>query len=134
MRKWAREIPVDPARAFPGHGQMKHEQLEIERLKREVAKLKAERDIPTPRPSSRGTQYEVGVHREAPRYLADRVLWESLDVSRSGFHAWLSRTPSQRTRGGEEIGANARAEFHPGSARTYGVLHPEFSVQQPNSK
>jgi len=31
--------------AFPGHGQMKPEQLEIERLRREVNKLKAERDI-----------------------------------------------------------------------------------------
>ena len=30
---------------FPGHGQMKPEQLEIERLRREVNKLKAERDI-----------------------------------------------------------------------------------------
>jgi transposase len=45
LRKWAREMSVDPAQAFPGHGQMKPEQLEIERLKREVAKLKAERDI-----------------------------------------------------------------------------------------
>lgn len=31
--------------AFPGHGQMKPEQLEIDRLRKEVAKLKAERDI-----------------------------------------------------------------------------------------
>ena len=31
--------------AFPGHGQMKPEQEEIAQLKREVAKLKAERDI-----------------------------------------------------------------------------------------
>jgi hypothetical protein len=29
----------------PGHGQMKPEQLEIAQLKREVARLKAERDI-----------------------------------------------------------------------------------------
>jgi transposase len=35
----------DPEQAFPGHGQMKPEQLEIGRLKREVTKLKAERDI-----------------------------------------------------------------------------------------
>jgi len=35
----------DPLHAFPGHGQMKPEQLEIARLKREVLKLKAERDI-----------------------------------------------------------------------------------------
>ena len=35
----------DPQHAFPGQGQMKPEQLEIARLKREVTKLKAERDI-----------------------------------------------------------------------------------------
>ena len=45
VRKWVKELGADPKQAFPGHGQMKPEQLEIERLKREVAKLRAERDI-----------------------------------------------------------------------------------------
>ena len=45
LRKWVREFATDPRDAFPGHGQMKPEQLEIERLRREVARLKAERDI-----------------------------------------------------------------------------------------
>ena len=45
LRKWVREFGSDPVQAFPGHGQMKPEQQEIERLKREVTKLKAERDI-----------------------------------------------------------------------------------------
>ena len=45
LRKWMKELAADPGQAFPGHGQMKPEQLEIERLRREVAKLKAERDI-----------------------------------------------------------------------------------------
>ena len=45
LRKWVREYGEDPSQSFPGKGQMKPEQLEIERLRREVAKLKAERDI-----------------------------------------------------------------------------------------
>jgi len=45
LRKWVRELSADPQHAFPGQGQMKPEQLEIERLRREVQKLKAERDI-----------------------------------------------------------------------------------------
>ncbi len=45
LRKWVREFAADPAQAFPGHGQMRPEQQEIERLRREVARLKAERDI-----------------------------------------------------------------------------------------
>jgi transposase len=45
LRKWAKDFASDPAQAFPGHGTMKPEQAEIERLRREVQKLKAERDI-----------------------------------------------------------------------------------------
>lgn len=45
LRKWVKEFGSDPVQAFPGHGQMKPEQQEIERLRREVNKLKAERDI-----------------------------------------------------------------------------------------
>ena len=45
LRKWMKECSTDPQYAFPGHGQLKPEQLEIDRLRGEVAKLKAERDI-----------------------------------------------------------------------------------------
>lgn len=45
LRKWVREQSADQQQAFPGHGQMKPEQPEIEKLRREVAKLKAERDM-----------------------------------------------------------------------------------------
>ena len=45
LRKWIRDFEADPRHSFPGQGQMKPEQLEIERLRREVIKLKAERDI-----------------------------------------------------------------------------------------
>jgi len=45
LRGWVKLLADDPQHAFPGHGQMKPEQLEIARLKREVIKLKAERDI-----------------------------------------------------------------------------------------
>ena len=45
LRRWMRETEADPRHAFPGHGQVKPEQQEIDRLRREVTKLKAERDI-----------------------------------------------------------------------------------------
>ena len=45
LRKWVKDWEADPQHSFPGQGQMKPEQLEIERLRREVIKLKAERDI-----------------------------------------------------------------------------------------
>ena len=40
-----KEFEDDPRQAFPGHGDMKADQAEIERLRREVQKLKAEREI-----------------------------------------------------------------------------------------
>ena len=45
LRNWTKAFEADPVDAFPGQGRMKPEQLEIERLRREVRKLKAERDI-----------------------------------------------------------------------------------------
>ena len=45
LRKWVRDYEADPQQAFPGQGKMKPEQLELERLRREVRRLKAERDI-----------------------------------------------------------------------------------------
>jgi putative transposase len=55
-----------------------------------------------------------------------RAIWPvswicgALGVSRSGFHAWLTRAPSARSRSDEEIGAKVRASFM-GSDRTYGA-------------
>ena len=45
LRDWVKKCAEDPQHSFPGHGQMKPEQMQIAQLKREVIKLKAERDI-----------------------------------------------------------------------------------------
>jgi transposase len=45
LGKWVRTFKADPAQAFPGHGRLKPEQAEIERLKKELIRVKAERDI-----------------------------------------------------------------------------------------
>src|SRR6202044_3906880 len=47
-------------------------------------------------------------------------LCEALDVSRSGFHAWLHRGPSARAQFDEQLTAKVRTSFV-GSARTYGA-------------
>ena len=69
---------------FPGQGQMKPEQLEIAQLKREVIKLKAERDIPK---KSRGLLRE-GIDVKFGFVAKHRGIWpagwlcEALGVSR----------------------------------------------------
>ena len=45
LRKWVKDVEADPAQAFPGQGQMKADQAEIAKLRKDVAKLKMERDI-----------------------------------------------------------------------------------------
>ena len=45
LRRWVKEFGADPQHAFSGLGQMKPEQQELERLRKEVVRLKAERYI-----------------------------------------------------------------------------------------
>ncbi|MCR6670728.1 IS3 family transposase [Devosia ginsengisoli] len=122
LRKWVREQSADPQQAFPGHGQMKPEQLEIEKLRREVAKLKAERDILK---KGRGLLRQ-GLDMRFSFVAKHRGIWpvswicEALGVSRSGFHAWLNRSPSRRAQYDEVLVAGIRSSFA-GSDRTYGA-------------
>src|SRR6478752_3063777 len=50
------------------------------------------------------------------------VAWlcEAMGVSRSGFHAWLNRSPSARSRSDETVGQQVKASFL-ASDRTYGA-------------
>jgi transposase len=45
VSRWVREAKSDKVHAFPGRGQQTPEDAEIARLKRELARTKAERDI-----------------------------------------------------------------------------------------
>jgi transposase len=45
LRGWVKAHREDPTHAFPGLGQQKPEAAELTRLRREVARLKMERDI-----------------------------------------------------------------------------------------
>ena len=45
LGRWVRQFTADKAQAFPGRGQMKADDAEVARLRRELAKTKAERDI-----------------------------------------------------------------------------------------
>jgi transposase len=45
LRRWMRELTAIPVAAFPGNGQMRADLVEIAALKKEVARLRAERDI-----------------------------------------------------------------------------------------
>jgi len=95
LRSWVKKFAEDPQHAFPGNGQMKPEQLEIARLKREVIKLKTERDIlKKPRPTSRRNRREVLLHSEAPGDLA-RGLDARGARCLAGWLLWLAEKTTQ---------------------------------------
>jgi transposase len=45
LRKWVRNVEAHRHQAFPGQGRMRPDDAEVARLRRELAKTKAERDI-----------------------------------------------------------------------------------------
>jgi len=45
IRRWADQVTVDPTTAFPGNGRAPREEAELQRLRKEVAQLRAERDF-----------------------------------------------------------------------------------------
>lgn len=86
--RWVREAKADKIHAFPGRGQMKPDDAELARLKRELAKTRAERDIlKKPSATSRRSRREICRDCSAPRDLA-----LALDVRDVGAHArWILR-------------------------------------------
>jgi transposase-like protein len=76
LRSWVKELADDPQHAFPGKGQMKPEQLEIAQLKREVIKLKAERDIVNA-PPPKGGGFELRLKAGLVRLWRTQLTFKS---------------------------------------------------------
>ena len=45
LRRWKQQVAADSAEVFPGNGRMKAEDEELRRLRREVVRLRQERDF-----------------------------------------------------------------------------------------
>ncbi len=45
LRRWKQQFEEDPSEAFPGNGRMKAEDDELRRLRKEVVRLRQERDF-----------------------------------------------------------------------------------------
>ena len=76
LGRWIKVHRADPTQAFPGHGNLKARDKELEDLRREVARLKGELSFLKKSPgTSRKTSDEISADRGAPRTLP-----HSLDV------------------------------------------------------
>jgi transposase len=45
LQRWKRQLEEDPRQAFPGQGNLKPEEDELRRLRRELERIREERDI-----------------------------------------------------------------------------------------
>jgi transposase len=45
LRKWIKDMASNPKQAFPGRGKQRADDAEVSRLRQELARTKAERDI-----------------------------------------------------------------------------------------
>ncbi|MGE4218972.1 MAG: IS3 family transposase [Alphaproteobacteria bacterium] len=122
LRRWMRELTAAPVAAFPGNGQMRADLAEIAALKKEVARLRAERDIL----KKAGSFFRARGDMRFAFIAKHRHIWpvswlcEVLEVSRSGFHAWLSRPTSIREIHDAKLVLAIETSFK-ASDRTYGA-------------
>jgi putative transposase len=122
LRRWMREATVAPATAFPGNGQQRPELAEIAALKKEVAKLKAERDILKKAAAyfARGSDMTFAFVAKHRHIWPVSWMCKVLGVSRSGFHAWLRRPISARASYNAKLVVEIDKSFK-ASDRTYGA-------------
>lgn len=82
VSRWVREAAADKKQAFPGRSQMKADDAEVAKLRRELARTKTKRDIlKKVLGSSRRNRREIPCYCEAARDLAGVV-----DMRSAGGH------------------------------------------------
>jgi hypothetical protein len=111
-----------PEEAFLGNGKMTAQDAEIARLRKEVAKLKMERDLLEKGrgPLPEGVDLKFGFIAKHRGVWLVKLMCEALGVPRGGFYAWLARPPSERGRKDKMLSAQVRQSFLRGD-RTYGA-------------
>ena len=90
LRNWVRAFADDPQHAFLGPGQMKPEHLEIARFKREVIRLKAERDV-----LKKAAVASIGRRNSLSKlsgrcYKAKSFSWAGVKLERNGTQITLA--------------------------------------------
>ena len=121
LRKWVRELREVPQEAFPGNGKQTAQDAEIARLRRELAKLKIERDsLKKATPTSRRSRCEIRLRGETQRGMAGQSDVRGARCLARRLLRWLVRPRSRRSLDDEKLGAQVHQSFVR-SDRTYGA-------------
>ncbi|WRO21353.1 IS3 family transposase [Metallumcola ferriviriculae] len=121
LYKWIRQYKEHKGDAFPGSGNQRTEDEEIKRLKKIIDDLQEENAI---------LKKATGHLRKAPEIIYEFIyqhrfkfrvqkMCRVLEVSRSGYYAWLKRPESDRKRRDKYLLKKIR-EIHKDSRGTYG--------------
>ncbi|MAE75776.1 MAG: IS3 family transposase [Planctomycetes bacterium] len=121
LSAWKRVFEAEAALAFPGQGKQNEFEEENRRLRRELAIARQEREILKKGGGLLRERQElkfqfVGDHREI---FEVGLMCKTLEVSRSGFYAWLGRPESDRAREDRRLTALI-GDIVDESRRTYG--------------
>jgi transposase-like protein len=131
--RWAREQEGKPSQVVLSKSDSLSNE-EFERMRRELAKVKTERDILKGARLLRGRAFVpygfIARHRNV---WPTRTMCRVLGVSASGFYDWLERPQSLRQQANARLLGHIRASFA-ASDRTYGsprIVHLEDRAAKP---
>ncbi|MEW9798553.1 IS3 family transposase [Alteromonas lipolytica] len=128
LNRWKREAEQIKDQAFKGQGTPRDE--EVARLKRELAKVKKERDFFAR--SGNVLRQRVTVGYQAISRCRDnfpvRMMCRCLKVSPSGYYAWATRQPSTRDKANAQLLEHVR-EIHDDSGGIIGAPHMHEDLQ-----
>ena len=121
LYRWKRQFEKDRNESFPGNGKLKARDEELEKLRREVTKLRAENAFP---------KKSVRLLRQGPAVKYERIeeergrtpvrwLCSALEISPRGCYSWRRREPCRRQCEDRRLLVEIRASYE-GSERTYG--------------
>ena len=122
LYRWRDEFEAEGQQAFPGHGRLPAEQEELRQSEREDEMSRQQRDI-----RKRSSGHLLASKQMRFQFIKDHQdefpvirMCQELEVSPSGYYAWRSRPPSQRTQANQELVKHIK-QVHQDSRQTYGT-------------
>ncbi|MGH8572910.1 MAG: IS3 family transposase [Gammaproteobacteria bacterium] len=121
LRKWSEQFESGAWETKPGTALKSGQTQELERLRRELNRVKTERDILKKAPGllREGTLVRYGFMARHRSIWPVRVMCRMLEVSHAGFYDWFGRGPSAHAVENERLVGLIRASFAQ-SDLTYG--------------
>ncbi|WP_242651712.1 IS3-like element ISCce3 family transposase [Ruminiclostridium cellulolyticum] len=121
LYKWIDQYKTHKENAFPGSGNLRPEDEELRKLKKRVADLEMENELPKKSNGNLRERPEIIypiIHKYRFKFPVQKMC-QILKISRSGYYAWIKRPESLRKKRNVELLEKIR-NIHKVSRETYG--------------